>query len=152
MARSYQLTIDCQRPGAQVEFWCRALGYRPVPAPEGFATWNDWYRSVGVPESELLPDEDGSDRIEDPDGVLPPIWFQLVPETKELKNRLHLDLDVGIVGGVKLPWRARILVVDEFVAEMVEAGARELLRTTEPEHDRYFVVLADPEGNEFCVR
>ena len=62
----------------------------------------------------------------------PNIWFQSVPEPKSAKNRLHLDL------------RAPGPIPDE-VARLVGLGARVLRE--EPD----IVVMADPEGNEFCV-
>ena len=85
---TFQLTIDSQAPARLVEFWCLALGYRPAPPPEGFTSWNSWYRSVGVPEDELAPDGEEADRIIDPTGAGPEIWFQPVPEPKTVKNWL----------------------------------------------------------------
>ena len=76
----WHLTIDCTDPAVMVAFWGPALGYEVQPPPEGHATWNDWYRSVGVPEHELDPTGDGSDRIVDPSGRRPRFWFQAVPE------------------------------------------------------------------------
>jgi hypothetical protein len=59
------------------------------------------YLSVGVPEEEL-GDGDCADRLVDPAGSAPAIWFQVVvPEKKTLKNRLHLDVLVG--GGRSVP-------------------------------------------------
>jgi hypothetical protein len=70
-------------------FWAAALGYELAPALAGFATWNDFYREIGVPEEELV---DGADRISDPEGHGPAIWFHVVPAVKAVKNRLHLDI------------------------------------------------------------
>ena len=80
--------IDCADAARLVEFWSLALDYVPSPPPEGFATWHEWYLSVGVPEEELDLTGDGTDRLTDPNGVGPPIWFQPVPEVKSVKNRL----------------------------------------------------------------
>jgi len=55
----------------------RRFGYELELPPAGFATWNDYWRDVGVPEAELGT---GADRIIDPDGGGPRIWFQVVPE------------------------------------------------------------------------
>jgi hypothetical protein len=60
---------------------------RSEPPPAGFATWDDYWRDVGVPEAELGL---GADCIIDPDGGGPRIWFQVVPESKMVKNRLHV--------------------------------------------------------------
>ena len=88
----WQITVDCADPSPLVRFWAAALDYVVTPPPEGFETWNAYYLSVGVPEDELDLDSDGSDRIMDPSGAGPRVWFQVVPEPKNGKNRLHLDL------------------------------------------------------------
>jgi glyoxalase superfamily protein len=62
----------------------------------------------------------------------PTLWFQPVPETKTAKNRQHFDL------------RAVGPVADE-VARLKALGASVIGR------DGDVVVMADPEGNEFCV-
>lgn len=129
------LTIDCHDARVLVPFWCAALDYEPAPPPEGHDTWRSWYLSVGVPEDEL-GDGDCTDRIRDPEGVRPPIWFQPVPERKTVKNRLHLDLKLGS-------------------AELVEARLEVLLGlgatvVRRPE-GRYAVTIQDPEGNELCL-
>ena len=85
----FQLVIDCADPDRLARFWAAALGYELAPAPAGFATWNDFYREVGVPEEDLV---DGADRISDPEGHGPVIWFHVVPDAKAVKNRLHLDI------------------------------------------------------------
>lgn len=148
MAIEFQLTIDCRDPSVLVPFWAEALSYIPQPPPDGFQTWRDWYRSIGVPDDEL-GDGDGTDRLVDPDGKGPRIWFQVVPEGKVTKNRLHLDLNVG--GGRALPLATRKRRVDAKVAELSTAGATTLRVSVHPEHDHYYAVMQDPEGNEFCV-
>ena len=142
----WQLTFDCASPARMVAFWAEALGYRPKPPPEGFPTWRDYYLNLGVPADEL-DCGDCCDRLVDPEGRGPAIWFQVVPEGKVTKNRLHLDLFVG--GGRQAPLPERRQRVDGKVASLLAAGAT-TLRTTE-EADYYAAVLQDPEGNEFCV-
>lgn len=148
---SWQLTIDCIDPSRLVPFWAAVLGYEPVPPPEGHATWNAWYGSVGVPEEELDPTGDGTDRLQDPEGHGPRIWFQKVPEAKAGKNRLHLDTAVG--GGRSVPIEERRRRVEVRVAELEALGATVGRRSSDlPDVvDHYFVVMHDPEGNEFCV-
>jgi len=81
----WQLTIDANDPARLARVWASALGYRPVP-PEMATPWGAHYR-------RRLGDEPAfDDRIFDPTGARPPIWFQQVPEAKAGKNRLHLDL------------------------------------------------------------
>jgi catechol 2,3-dioxygenase-like lactoylglutathione lyase family enzyme len=142
-----QITIDAHDPDRQVAFWCLALGYRPTSPPEGFPTWREWYLSIGVPEEEL-GDGESQDRIEDPEGVGPPIWFQPVPEPKTLKNRVHLDLKV--TGGRAEAVEERAVVVEAKVAELEAAGGKRL-RLLDGYGGHYAVVMQDPEGNEFCV-
>jgi hypothetical protein len=138
-----QLTIDCVDSTPMVEFWSVALDYVPAPPPEGHASWREYYLSVGVPEQEL-PEGDCTDRIVDPSGEGIRIWFQTVPEPRSPgKNRLHLDLYPG--GGRAVDRAARRPAIDARVAELVGLGAT-VLHTTDD-----FTVLADPEGNEFCV-
>lgn len=144
-----QLTIDCRDPAVLVPFWCLALGYVPAPPPAGHATWADWYRAVGVPEDELSGLGDACDRIDDPSGRGPRIWFQVVPERKAGKNRMHVDLVVS--GGRAVPLEQRIEAVEARVAELVSAGATVLRRQLAADVDHYGAVLGDPEGNEFCV-
>lgn len=140
--------IDCREPSRLVAFWAEALRYRPQPPPDGHPTWRDWYLSIGVPADEL-GEGDCADRLEDPTGAGPRIWFQPVPESKSIKNRLHIDLKVG--GGRGVPVALRRSRVDAEVARLLPLGARVLGGMDAPESDHYAVQLADPEGNEFCV-
>jgi hypothetical protein len=147
---TWQLTIDCADPSLMVRFWGPVLGYEVMPPPEGHVSWNEWYLAVGVPADELDLAGDGSDRLHDPTGGGPPIWFQAVPEPKTGKNRLHLD--VYPTGRDRtLPWGRRTALVDARVGELVEAGATVRDTRADPENDFYAVVMLDPEGNEFCV-
>jgi len=140
-----QIAIDCRNPDALVPFWCAALDYEPTPPPEGHATWRDWYVSIGVPADEL-GDSDCQDRIRDPEGARPDIWFQVVPEPKTVKNRLHLD----IVVGRGLPKPERIQVVEERARRLEAIGATRV-RALDEYDDHYGVTMQDPEGNEFCI-
>src|SRR5207245_10745727 len=66
---------------------------RRTPAPltplVRSATWDDWRRDIGLPDSELGI---GADSIIDPRGDGPRIWFHVMPDAKVVKNRLHLDI------------------------------------------------------------
>ncbi len=144
---TFQLTIDCSQPARLVRFWSDALGYLPEPPPAGFADWISFWRSVGVPEAEL--GGDGCDSVIDPAGRGPRIWFQRVAEAKELKNRLHLDLDVG--GGRQTPLSERRRRITAECDRLVGAGARKLRERDEAGQDHFAIVMQDPEGNEFCL-
>ena len=142
----FQLTIDCHDPARLAPFWAQALGYLQVPPAEPDTTWWELYRH------RLGDDAEFDDRIFDPEGLRPPIWFQEVPESKSGKNRLHLDL-YPTGRDRSLTFARRVEIVDAKVAELVELGAT-IQRTTrddDPGDPSYFVVLQDPEGNEFCV-
>ncbi|MFN2537250.1 MAG: VOC family protein [Mycobacteriales bacterium] len=140
-----QIAIDCHDPSTLARFWCAALDYEPAPPPPGHETWRAWYLSIGVPEDEL-GDGDCQDRIQDPAGARPPIWFQVVPEAKTTKNRVHLD----IVIGRGLPKPERIEVVEQRARALEAIGATRVSVLSEYE-DHYGVQLRDPEGNEFCI-
>ena len=71
MAVSFQLVIDCTDPDRLARFWAAALGYELAPPPAGFASWDDYWRHVGVPDEDLGI---GEDRISDPHGAGPRIW------------------------------------------------------------------------------
>jgi hypothetical protein len=156
---TWQLTVDANDPARLVRFWAPLLGYEVQPPPEGFDSWLAWYRSVGVPEDELEgTEEELIDRIHDPTGAGPRIWFQFVPERKSQKNRFHFDL-YPTGRDRSLPLERRREIVESKVAELLATGATVHRRfpddfddAPDPEiADHYFVVMQDPEGNEFCV-
>jgi len=142
----FQLTIDCHDPALLAQFWGRALGYVSTPPTTPETTWWSHYR-------RRLGDEAAFDnRIFDPEGLRPPLWFQEVPEDKAGKNRLHLDL-YATGRDDALTFARRVEVVDAKVDELVALGARvqERFRGDDPGDAYYFAVMNDPEGNEFCV-
>ena len=79
MPARFQLVIDCKDPEPLARFWAAALGYVLEAPPEGFATWDDWRRDIGLPDSELGI---GADSIIDPRGDGPRIWFRVEPDAK----------------------------------------------------------------------
>jgi Glyoxalase-like domain len=142
----WQLTIDANDPARLLRFWAQALSYEPVPPAEPETTWRAHYRA------RLGDDAAFDDRLFDPAGLGPPIWFQQVPETKAGKNRLHIDV-YPTGRDDALPAGQRIEIVEAKVSELVGLGARVERRTRgeDPEDPFYYVVMHDPEGNEFCV-
>jgi Glyoxalase-like domain len=100
-----------------------------------------------------VPEEDlglGTDRIIDPGGAGPRIWFQVVPEPKTVKNRLHLDICAS--GGSRaVPIAARKQRVDAEARRLTGLGAT-MVRVLEGGGlDHYGVAMTDPEGNEFDI-
>ena len=126
--KQIQVTFDCAEPERVARFWCEVLGYVVPPPPEGFATWDDFDRT-------LPPEDQGSwFACVDPTGTGPRLFFQRVPEGKVVKNRVHLDL--------------RCDDLEAETARLVGLGA-EVLTTTGPQEN--WVAFTDPEGNEFCL-
>jgi len=105
-----EVVIDCHDPVHLAEFWQRLLGGYIVRQS------HDWVA------------------LEPPTGIT--VSFQLVPEAKSVKNRVHLDVDVGDM--------------HEAIIAAESAGARRLGEVVYDELGG-FQVMADPEGNEFCL-
>ena len=144
--RTYQITIDCADPDTLARFWAPMLGYELEGPPQPHASWKDYWISVGVPEDEV---EDGYDSIVDPAGIRPRIWFQQVPEPKQLKNRLHFDLLVG--GGRSVDLDERKQRVRQAADHASTLGASELRVMDNSEYNHFAIAMADPEGNEFDI-
>lgn len=116
-------------------FWAIALGYVEEPPPAGYLSWEDFLRASDI----TVPQPGSIGALVDPDGVGPRILFLRVPESKVVKNRVHLDIRAGGTDAAK---QAK-------VAELLDAGATEIRRVDE--HGSWWMVMSDPEGNEFCV-
>jgi hypothetical protein len=142
----WQLTIDANDPQSLARFWASALGYRAAPPTSPQTSWWQLYRARLGSEAAF------GDRLFDPEGLRPPIWFQPVPESKAGKNRLHLDL-YPTGRDLALSLEQRIEIVEAKVADLITLGATVQRREREddPDDPAYFVVMHDPEGNEFCV-
>jgi hypothetical protein len=143
MVKRIQVTFDCADPAELSKFWAFALGYVIPDPPGGFATWPDFLEAQGIPRSEW----NSASAVEDPDGAGPRIFFQQVPEPKSTKNRLHLDVNVA---DRSTPADERAKLVDETVEQLVGAGATRVEERAR--HGERWVVMRDPEGNEFCVQ
>lgn len=120
------VVFDCRHPASLARFWAAALdGYRVAPYDEAELAR---LRSTGVDD----PEDDPSVLVEPVTGGGPRLWFTRVPEPKAGKNRVHLDLRAADVAAE--------------AERLAGLGAR-VLATVED-----WVVLADPEGDEFCVQ
>jgi hypothetical protein len=144
MAISVQVTFDCADPDRLATFWAEALGYKKADPPAGFDSWEAFLEANKVPK-ELW---NSKSAIVDPDGQGPRIFFQQVPESKQVKNRVHLDVNVG--GQLGTPPEERKARVDAAVERITGLGAK-TLRVVEEMGER-FVVMQDPEGNELCLQ
>ena len=110
IGRVDEVVVDCQNPAALAEFWSSILGGEPVHRN---GAWSF---------------------------IDPPGWtrlaFQRVPETKQGKNRLHIDVHVDDVPGA---------------SAAAEALGAVRVGTIQADSAGTFQVLLDPEGNEWCV-
>jgi hypothetical protein len=116
-----ELAIDCADPGALARFWCTVLDYEVLEEDDETVT-------IGPPAAP--------DRRSRPGPMPPVLTFARVPEGKTVKNRLHLDVSPAD--------REQ----DDEVRRLLDLGARP---ADVGQGDESWVVLADPEGNEFCV-
>ena len=131
MANPIQITFDATDAPAQARFWALALGYVPQPPPEGFDSWDAFADAQNIPADV----RDAFGAVVDPDGVGPRVLFIRVPEGKTAKNRMHLDVMSDDP--------------EAHIGALVAAGA-----TRGDHHEQFgakWTVMADPEGNEFCV-
>ena len=152
MSRQIQVTFDAHDPAALSLFWRDALGY-VHPGPPGvdlpagadpLAAWDEFLDRVGVPADR----RNTQSALEDPDGPGPRLFFQQVPEDKVAKNRLHLDLRAapGLVGD------ERMAALEAECDRLVALGAKRVRRDEPaPPLSLGFIVMTDPEGNEFCL-
>jgi hypothetical protein len=144
MSRTIQVSFDCADPNALAGFWNEALGYRYDSPPPGFQTWEEALDHFGVPEEHR---NDASASV-DPDDDGPRLWFQKVPEGKTAKNRVHLDVRAapGLEGD------ERMAALEGDCERLVALGGTRLRRfEPAPPTSLGFIVMADPEGNEFCL-
>jgi len=108
--------VDAIDPSSLASFWESVLG---------------WRRTHEEPDEVVLEPPAGSAE----DGVVPDLLFLKVPESKTLKNRLHIDLRP-----------------DDQLTEVERLESLGAVRVSVGQtSEATWVVLADPEGNEFCV-
>lgn len=144
MAVGFQVTFDAGDTVALSAFWAEALGYVAEPPPRGYDSWEAFAAEMGLPAE----DWDKLRAIVDPDGHGPRLLFQRVPEAKSAKNRVHLDVNVG--GSRATPEPERRAAVADAVARLTELGAT--VGAVHDEMGAHWVVMQDPEGNEFCLQ
>ncbi|MEU8628010.1 VOC family protein [Streptomyces sp. NPDC048669] len=139
--KQVQVTFDCAEPERVARFWCEVLGYVVPSPPQGFATWDDFDRS-------LPPERQGAAFVcHDPSGVGPRLFFQRVPEGKAVKNRVHLDVRVatGLVG------EERVAALEAECARLLAFGAVRVQLLRADGYDESCLAMQDIEGNEFCL-
>jgi len=110
------MNIDSADPRALARWWADLLG---------------WRITFDQPDEVVIEPPEGSPE----DGVSPDILFAKVPEAKQVKNRLHIDLrpeDQAL----------EVARAEALGARRVDVGQTDVVS---------WVVMADPEGNEFCI-
>ncbi|MDQ1602995.1 MAG: hypothetical protein QOE01_840 [Actinomycetota bacterium] len=115
--RFTELIIDCHDPASLAEFWAQVLGYT-------------------VSETSAEGGEHHYVELEGPTGSGPKLLLLRAPDTKTVKNRLHIDVN------------ATDREQAEEVERIIGLGAKPV---DIGQGEQSWVVLADPEGNEFCV-
>jgi Glyoxalase-like domain len=142
MAYEFQVTVDCADPHTLADWWAETLGWQVQPVDEAFIRRMISAGHAADSDTKLhqgtLVWKDGA-AICHPEGTrrAPRVLFQLVPEAKAVKNRLHLDVRIGADDA------------ESVVAGLVARGATVLHTGQQGPHT--WVTLTDPEGNEFCV-
>ena len=140
MGYEFQVTVDSAHPHGQAKWWAAALGWAAEPSDEDFirglvaaghAKESDTTTFEGVlvwREGAAISDPEHPER--------PRVLFQLVPESKTVKNRLHFDIRVGDKR-------------EDVAAHLETVGATILHRGAQG--PSVWITMTDPEGNEFCV-
>jgi hypothetical protein len=140
MARKVQVTFDAAEPHSLLRWWAELLGYQ-VDDPHEFVT--DLLAKGVLTEGDTVSIDgrlafaDAASAV-DPSGSGPRFYAQRVPESKQAKNRLHLDVPIGEAD------------LDDEVARVTAMGATLVGFDSYPGHR--WAVMHDPEGNEFCLQ
>lgn len=125
MAQIRDIVFDARHPASAARFWSAALdGYDIAPYDQAEL---DRLHTAGIDD----PEDDPAVLVRPSSPGRPRLWFQLVPEPKAVKNRVHLDLACADV--------------NTEVQRLARLGARVLAER------ETWVTMADPEGNEFDV-
>jgi hypothetical protein len=124
--RWHSTVMDCHDASAQASWWAAALGWKKAYEADNEVVLVPQHATVELVQS--LPWEQ----------VPPGLVFVPVPEGKSVKNRLHLDLAPHTTDDREAE-----------IARLIASGASRV-EVGQQDSDSW-VVLADPEGNEFCV-
>jgi hypothetical protein len=125
-SRFTEIVVDCHDTEAQAVFWAAVLGYRVVDTSDGDV-------EIAPPEYEPADWPEQVRRAP----TAPTLVFQVVPEGKTVKNRLHID--VSPIDRTQEAEVERLIALGARHADIGQTG------------DESWTVLVDPEGNEFCV-
>ncbi|MBT3154246.1 VOC family protein [Streptomyces sp. CHD11] len=121
-SRFTELAVDCRDPERLAAFWCEVLDFEVIDRSDGKVEIGSWVPTVEEVRARQMP---------------PTLLFLRVPEDRTVKNRLHPDVS---------PIDRS---TEDEVTRLLALGATRTDVGQGP--DRTWVVMADPEGNEFCV-
>ncbi|MEU6884851.1 VOC family protein [Streptomyces viridosporus] len=121
-SRFTELAVDCHDPEGLAASWCEVLDFEVIDRSEGKVEIGSWVPTVEDVRARQMP---------------PTPLFVRVPEGRTVKNRLHLD-----VSPVDGSTEDEVTGLPGLGATKTDAGRGS---------DRNWVVMADPEGNEFRV-
>ncbi len=121
-SRFTEVVVDCRDPERLAEFWCAVLDFKVIDRSEGMVEIGSWEPTVEEVRARQMP---------------PTVMFIQVPEAKTVKNRLHFDVS-PIDRGTE-DEAARLLALGATKVDVGQGAGRS------------WVVMADPEGNEFDV-
>ena len=127
-SRFTELVVDCHDPEMLAAFWCAVLGYEVLDEDDGIV-------EIGPGEAPSNEDSDEWAARHRAGPSAPSIVFVVVPESKALKNRLHIDVSP----------------VGDHNAEVDRLRALGATEADIGQGDVSWTVMRDPEGNEFCV-
>ncbi len=152
MARDLQITFSALDPRVLSSFWRDVLGYIH-PGPPGvelaqgddpLAAWDEFLAGLGIPAEQ----RNSRSAIEDPDEQGPRLFFQQMPEGNAFQNNIHLDVRAA----PGLDGEERMAALEDECARLVALGGTRIRRfEPAPPMDFGHIVMADPEGNEFCL-
>lgn len=121
-SRFTELVVHCHDPDLLAAFWCAVLDFEVIDRGDGKVEVGSWVPTVEDVRARQMS---------------PTIIFIRVPESKRKQNRLHLDVSPIDHS------------TEDEVVRLIGLGA---VRTDVGQGaGRNWEVMADPEGNEFCV-
>ncbi|MFJ9082554.1 VOC family protein [Streptomyces sp. NPDC102384] len=121
-SRFTELVVDCHDPERLAAFWCEVLDFKVLERSEDKVEIGSWEPTVEEVRARQMP---------------PTLVFIRVPEGKSVKNRLHLD--VSPIDRSTDDEATRLLALGATTVDVGQGPGRN------------WVVMADPEGNEFDV-
>lgn len=151
--REVQITVTTPDPAALAAFWKEALGYA-YPGPPGvelepgddaLEAWDVFLEQVGVPPQQ----RNSMSALEDPEGIGPRVLFHQVADAAPTPGRWHLDVRAapGLEG------EERMAALERECERLVALGAvrKRRFEPGEIPMGTGWIVMTDPDGNEFCL-